>query len=66
MTITRDDEIKDAFRFAIKRDPAGRFTVTTADFVSEPERLNWHYTKGSQQRDRRSQVSLPGYFNIGM
>jgi len=40
----RDYEIKDAFRFAIKRDAAGRYTVTTLDFVSELERLNWHYT----------------------
>jgi len=40
----RDYEIKDAFRFAIKRDTAGRFTVSTLDFVNELERLNWHYT----------------------
>lgn len=33
-----------AFRNAIRRDQKGRYTVTTVDFVTELERLNWHLT----------------------
>lgn len=44
MAIPRDYEIKDAFRFAIKRDYTGRYTVTKLDFCSELKRLNLHYT----------------------
>lgn len=40
----RDYEIKMAFKQAMKRDASGRFTISTLDFVSELERLNWHYT----------------------
>ncbi|KNC11850.1 DNA polymerase V [Pantoea sp. RIT-PI-b] len=40
----RDYEIMMAFKLAMKRDASGRFTISTLDFVSELERLNWHYT----------------------
>lgn len=40
----RDYEIMMAFKQAMKRDASGRFTISTLDFVSELERLNWHYT----------------------
>lgn len=40
----RDYEIMFAFRRAIKRDIAGRYTISTVDFVKELDRLNWHYT----------------------
>lgn len=40
----RDYEIMIAFRQAIKRDAAGRFTISILDFVRELDRLNWHYT----------------------
>lgn len=40
----RDYEIMIAFRQAIKRDAAGRFTISTLDFVRELDHLNWHYT----------------------
>jgi len=44
MTMPRDYEIMMAFKQAMKRDASGRFTISTLDFVSELERLNWHYT----------------------
>lgn len=40
----RDYEIMFAFRQAMQRDAAGRFTVSTQDFVRELEKYNWHYT----------------------
>jgi len=40
----REYEKETAFRNAIKRDQQGRYTVTTIDFVTELERLNWHLT----------------------
>lgn len=40
----RDYEIMIAFRQAIKRDAAGRYTISTLDFVKELDRLNWHYS----------------------
>ncbi|MDU5780395.1 MAG: DNA polymerase V [Pantoea sp.] len=40
----REYEKETAFRNAIKRDQQGRYTVTTVDFVTELERLNWHLT----------------------
>lgn len=40
----RNYEINDAFELATKRDAAGRFTVSTLDFVAELKRFNWHYT----------------------
>jgi len=46
----RDYEIKDAFRLAIKRDPRGRFTVSTLDFVKELQKLNWHFTAREANR----------------
>ncbi|MCH9267729.1 DNA polymerase V [Pantoea ananatis] len=39
-----DYEIMIAFRLAFKRDSAGRFTLSTLDFLRELDRLNWHYT----------------------
>ncbi|POW56575.1 DNA polymerase V [Candidatus Pantoea alvi] len=41
----REYEKETAFRNAIKRDQQGRYTVTTVDFVTELERLNWHLTQ---------------------
>jgi len=38
----RDYEIKDAFVNAIRRSPDGGVTVTTQEFVSQLELLNWH------------------------
>ena len=40
----RDYEIMIAFRLAVKRDCAGRYTVSTLDFVKELDRLNWRYS----------------------
>lgn len=40
----RDYEIKDAFVSAIKREPSGRYVVTTQAFVRELERVNWHFS----------------------
>jgi len=40
----REYEKETAFKNAIKRDHQGRYTVTTVDFVTELERLNWHLT----------------------
>ena len=39
-----DDEIMIGFRLAIKRDAAGRYTISTLDFVKEFDRLNRHYS----------------------
>ena len=40
----RDYEIKDAFVSAIKREPTGRYVVTTQDFVHQLEQVNWHFS----------------------
>ncbi|AIX48822.1 DNA polymerase V [Pantoea sp. PSNIH1] len=40
----REYQIKEAFISSIKREPSGRSTVTTADFVEELKRVNWHFT----------------------
>jgi len=40
----RDYEIKDAFISAIKREPSGRFVITTQDFVHHLEQVNWHFS----------------------
>jgi len=42
--IPRDYEVMIAFRQAVKRDAAGRFTISTLDFVKELDRLNWRYS----------------------
>lgn len=42
-------QIKEAFVSSIKREPSGRSTVATSDFVEELERVNWHFNaQGSQ------------------
>lgn len=46
----RDYEIMIAFRQAIRRDSAGRYTISTLDFVHELERRNWHYTHRAANR----------------
>ncbi|WGK56142.1 DNA polymerase V [Pantoea sp. SS70] len=48
--MTRDYEIMLAFKQAMKRYASGRFTISTLDFVSELERLNWHYTLRAANR----------------
>jgi len=40
----RDYEIMIAFRQTVKRDAAGRYTISTLDFVKELDRLNWRYS----------------------
>ncbi|NIG20692.1 DNA polymerase V [Pantoea sp. Al-1710] len=40
----RDYEIMIAFRQAVKRDAAGRYTISTLDFVKELDCLNWRYS----------------------
>lgn len=40
----RNSDIENAFRNAIKQEPSGRRTVSTVDFVSELEALNWCMT----------------------
>jgi len=40
----RDYEIQEAFVSAIKREPSGRYVVTTQDFVRHLERVNWHFS----------------------
>jgi len=37
MTMPRDYEIMIAFRQAVKRDTAGRYTISTLDFIRELE-----------------------------
>lgn len=40
----RNSDIESAFRNAIKQEPSGRRTVSTVDFVTELEALNWRLT----------------------
>lgn len=40
----RRNDIEVAFRNAIKREPGGRRTVSTVDFVHELAALNWDFT----------------------
>ncbi|MGF6474901.1 hypothetical protein ABIE06_001721 [Pantoea dispersa] len=40
----RNYEIITAFRQAVTRDAAGRYTISTLDFIREFDRMNWHYT----------------------
>ncbi|MBM3010011.1 DNA polymerase V [Citrobacter freundii] len=40
----RRSDIETAFRNAIKREPSGRQTVSTVDFVHELAALNWNFT----------------------
>jgi len=40
----REYEKEIAFKNAIKRDPQGRYTVTTVDFVEELAKLNWQFS----------------------
>jgi len=37
-------EIPGAFRAAIKREPSGRRTVTTQDFVTQLSIINWQWS----------------------
>ncbi|MGP6457475.1 DNA polymerase V [Enterobacter ludwigii] len=37
-------EIETAWRAAIRREPNGRQTVTTENFVRELEKVNWHWS----------------------
>lgn len=37
-------EIETAFRSAIVREPSGRRTVTTRDFVRELKKVNWNFS----------------------
>ncbi|EAA7189040.1 DNA polymerase V, partial [Salmonella enterica] len=37
-------EIETAFRSAIVREPSGRRTVTTRDFVRELKKVNWDFS----------------------
>ncbi|QBM23569.1 DNA polymerase V [Citrobacter arsenatis] len=37
-------EIETAFRSAIVREPSGRKTVTTRDFVRELKKVNWDFS----------------------
>ncbi|ECR4399137.1 DNA polymerase V [Salmonella enterica] len=46
----RNSDIENAFRNAIKQEPSGRRTVSTVDFVSELEALNWHMTMREANR----------------
>jgi hypothetical protein len=39
----RYTEIGTAFNLALRVEQNGRRTVTTADFVAELEKLNWHW-----------------------
>nr|WP_287061155.1 DNA polymerase V [Pantoea sp.] len=36
--------MKDAFFSAIKREPSGRYVVTTQDFVRHLKQVNWHFS----------------------
>lgn len=46
----RENEIKAAFRLAIKRDARGRYTVSTLDFVHQLQQLNWQFTAREANR----------------
>lgn len=41
----RRDDISMAFRNAIKFEQGGRRTVTTVDFVSQLEKVNWFWSE---------------------
>ncbi|WP_413499170.1 DNA polymerase V [Buttiauxella gaviniae] len=41
----RRDDISMAFRNAIKFEQSGRRTVTTVDFVSQLEKVNWFWSE---------------------
>lgn len=42
--MARKYEIPGAFRAAIKREPSGRQTVTTQDFVTQLSMINWQWS----------------------
>lgn len=42
--MAKRDDIKIAFEQAMKISPKGKRTVTTADFVSELEKVNWYWS----------------------
>lgn len=42
--MARRYEIPGAFRAAIKREPGGRQTVSTQDFVKQLALVNWHWS----------------------
>lgn len=42
--MARKYEISGAFRAAIKREPSGRQTVTTQDFVTQLSMINWQWS----------------------
>jgi len=46
----RENEIKAAFRLAIKRDARGRYIVSTLDFVHQLQQLNWQLTAREANR----------------
>ncbi|WP_313677223.1 hypothetical protein [Pantoea vagans] len=46
----RENEIKAAFRLAIKREARGRYIVSTLDFVHQLLQLNWQFTAREANR----------------